>query len=78
VLLGGMAVGDVKRYCCSKWNRGIEAKGLDGSDRHLRKAIAYKAVQVLRRQDKRDELTRIGKRSGAVIWLSGSKGRDTW
>lgn len=46
----------------------IEAKGLDASDRHLRKAIAYKIVQVLRRMEKRGEISRIGKRQGAVVW----------
>jgi hypothetical protein len=46
----------------------IEAKGLDASDRHLRKAIAYKLVQVLRRQEKRGEVGRAGKRAGTVIW----------
>ena len=46
----------------------IEAKGLDASDRHLRKAIAYKVVQVLRRQEKRGEVSRAGKQAGAVVW----------
>jgi hypothetical protein len=46
----------------------INAKGLDASDRHLRKAIAYKIVQVLRRIERRGEVSRAGKRTGAVIW----------
>lgn len=46
----------------------IDAKGLDASDRHLRKAIAYKVVQVLRRNERRGEIVRIGKRRGAVVW----------
>lgn len=46
----------------------IAAKGLDASDRHLRKAIAYKLVQVLRRQERRGEVNRSGKTSGAIIW----------
>ena len=44
----------------------IEAKGLDTSDRHLRKAIAYELVQVLRRQENRGEVVRAGKRQGAA------------
>ena len=46
----------------------IEAKGLDASDRHLRKAVAYKLEQVLRRQEKRGEVSRVGMRQGAVVW----------
>ena len=46
----------------------IAAKGLDGGDRHLRKAIAYKLVQVLRRWEKQRVVKRIGKDKGAVVW----------
>ncbi len=45
----------------------IYGKGLDASDRHLRKAIAYKIVQVLRRQEKRGQIGRTGKRQGAIV-----------
>jgi hypothetical protein len=48
--------------------RVIGAKWLDASDRHLRKTIAYKVVQVLRRQEKRGEITRSGKRHRPGIW----------
>lgn len=46
----------------------IERNGLDASDRHLRKAIACKVVQVLRRQETRGEVSRIGNKQGVVIW----------
>ena len=46
----------------------IEAKGLDGQDRHLRKAIAYKIVQVTRRWEKQRKLMRVGKTGTAVMW----------
>ena len=46
----------------------IAAKGLDAGDRHLRKAIAYKAVQVLRRWEKERKIVRIGKERGALVW----------
>ncbi len=48
----------------------IERKGLDASDRHLRKAIAYKVVQVLRRQETWGEVSRTGNRQGAVMWAT--------
>jgi len=46
----------------------ITTKGLDASDRHLRKAIAYKCVQVLRRWERECRLCRTGKDGGAIIW----------
>jgi hypothetical protein len=46
----------------------IEAKGLDGSDRHLRKAISYKLIQVLRRWERERRIVRIGKVGTAVVW----------
>jgi hypothetical protein len=51
----------------------IEAKGLDASDRHLRKAVAYKIVQVLRRQERRGEVCRSGQMKGALIWRTASQ-----
>lgn len=46
----------------------IAAKGLDAGDRHLRKAIAYKAVQVLHRWEKERKVARVGKTGSAVVW----------
>lgn len=46
----------------------MQAKGLDGQDRHLRKAVAYKVVQVMRRWERERQVTRFGKAQGAVIW----------
>jgi hypothetical protein len=46
----------------------IAAKGLDGQDRHLRKAIAYKVVQHMRRLEREKKAARTGKKAGAVIW----------
>ena len=46
----------------------IAAKGLDGSDRHLRKALAYKIVQITRRWEKERKLKRVGKVGTAIMW----------
>ena len=46
----------------------IDAKGLDARDRHLRTSIAYRLVQVMRRQEKQRRVKRIGKRDGAIVW----------
>lgn len=46
----------------------IAAKGLDAGDRHLRKAIAYKAVQMLRRWERERKLVRTGKTGSAITW----------
>ncbi len=46
----------------------IAAKGLDTGDRHLRKAIAYKAVQLMRRWERERRVTRAGKQGAAVVW----------
>ena len=46
----------------------IAAKGLDSGDRHLRKAIAYKVVQVMRRWERERRVTRVGKDGAAVVW----------
>jgi hypothetical protein len=48
----------------------IAAKGLDSSDRHLRKAIAYKVVQIMRRMERQRKVVRKGKMDGAVIWAN--------
>ena len=47
----------------------IQSKGLDRDDKHLRKAIAYKVVQHMRRLEREKRITRIGKAGTAVIWL---------
>ena len=46
----------------------IVAKGMDSGDRHLRKAIAYKVVQVMRRWERERRVTRAGKEGAAVVW----------
>lgn len=46
----------------------IAAKGLDVKDRHLRKAIGYKAVQLLRRWEKVRQVTRVKKVGTAITW----------
>jgi len=50
----------------------IAAKGLDGQDRHLRKAIAYKVVNVMRRWERERKAGRVGKKAGAVVWKTKS------
>ena len=46
----------------------IVAKGLDSGDRHLRKAVAYKVVQVMRRWERERRVARAGKEGAAVVW----------
>ncbi len=47
----------------------IAHKGFPGADRHLRTSIAYKIVQALRMQEKRNgPVKRDGKSAGAVVW----------
>ncbi len=46
----------------------IAAKGLDIGDRHLRKAIAYKVVQMLRRWEAERKVLRTGKVGSALTW----------
>lgn len=47
----------------------IDCKGFDASDRHLRKAIAYRVVQALRLQEKRGgPIKRVGKNANVVVW----------
>jgi hypothetical protein len=46
----------------------LSEKGMDGGDRHLRKSIAYKVVQVLRRWERQGTVKRLGKDRGAVVW----------
>ena len=51
----------------------IQAKGLDQGDRHLRKAIAYKVVQHMRRLERERKVKRQGKNSGAVVWAAATE-----
>ncbi len=46
----------------------IDTKGLDGGDRHLRKAVAYKVIQVMRRWERERKAARAGKLGTAVVW----------
>ncbi len=47
----------------------IDCKGFDASDRHLRKAIAYRVVQALRLQEKRGgPIKRVGKNANVISW----------
>lgn len=46
----------------------IAVKGLDGDDRHLRKALAYKIVQITRRWERERKLRRVGKVGTSVMW----------
>jgi hypothetical protein len=46
----------------------IADKGLDTKDRHLRKAVAYKLVQMLRVWHKRRQIERVGKVGTAIVW----------
>ena len=49
----------------------IADKGLDTKDRHLRKAAAYKLVQMLRVWHKRRQIERVGKVGTAIVWRLG-------
>lgn len=47
----------------------IRKKGFDESDRHLKKAVAYRIVQALRLQEKRcGPIQRVGKAANVVLW----------
>lgn len=48
----------------------IASKGLDATDRHLRKAVAYKVVQVARRWERQGKVKRTGRDGNAVRWLN--------
>lgn len=48
----------------------IREKGLDGQDRHLRKAIAYKVVNIMRRWERERKVRRFGRLAGVVIWTN--------
>lgn len=47
----------------------IREKGFDETDRHLKKAVAYRIVQALRLQEKRrGPIRRTGKNANVVVW----------
>lgn len=47
----------------------IRKKGFDETDRHLRKAVAYRVVQALRMQEKRrGPIQRVEKVGNVVVW----------
>jgi hypothetical protein len=47
----------------------IAAKRLDVKDRHLRKAVTYKVIQIIRNWEKRRLVERVGKQGTVVVWL---------
>ena len=46
----------------------IAAKGLDTTDKRLRKAVTYKLVQLLRQWEKKRKVERVGKVGPAIVW----------
>ena len=46
----------------------IAAKGLDVTDRHLRKAVTYKIIQIVRQWEKRGKVGRVGKVGAVLVW----------
>ena len=46
----------------------IRAKGLDERDSVLRRAINYRIIQVMLRQEMRGRITGAGKRKGLRVW----------
>jgi hypothetical protein len=46
----------------------IEAMGLDGQDRHLRHAVAYKVIQIMRRWERERKVQRVGKVAAVLMW----------
>jgi hypothetical protein len=50
----------------------IRAKGMDESDRVLRKAIGFRIVQAMLRQELQRRVIRAGKRKGVRVWFSAN------
>ncbi len=50
----------------------IRAKGMDEGDKILRKAIGFRIVQAMLRQEMRGHVTRGKKRKGVMIWHLGN------
>ena len=53
---------------CEAAAYAIKGEGLDGTDRHLRKAMAYKLVQIMQRWKLEKKVARNGRDGGAVVW----------
>jgi hypothetical protein len=53
----------------------IRARGMDEADSVLRKAIGYRVVQTMLRQEMRGQVAGAGKRKGARIWQFGARQR---
>jgi hypothetical protein len=47
----------------------VDTMGLDGQDRHLRHAVAYKVIQIMRRWERECKVKRVGKVGTAVVWV---------
>lgn len=47
----------------------IAAKGLNGQDRHLRHAVAYKIIQIMRRWERERKVKRTGKVAAVLLWV---------
>jgi hypothetical protein len=48
----------------------IRAKGIDENDSVLRKAIGFRVIQAMLRQEMRGHVTPTGKRRGVRVWVS--------
>ncbi|MBL8903897.1 MAG: hypothetical protein JNK83_11465 [Rhizobiales bacterium] len=46
----------------------IKEKNLDATDRYMRKAIAYRVCQVMRRWEKVRKVERVKKAGTAIVW----------
>ena len=46
----------------------IAVKGLNADDRHLRRSIGYKIVQIMRRWEKERKAVREKKVGMAIVW----------
>lgn len=44
------------------------AKGMDATDKHLRKAVTFKIVQVMRWWERSGKAKRVGKRGTVLVW----------
>lgn len=49
----------------------IAAKGLNAQDRHLRHAVAYKIIQIMRRWERERKVRRVGKVAAVIMWERG-------
>ena len=58
----GMTTRDLALYV-------VTAKGMDASDKVLKSAVAYRIVNVLRREDKQGRVQAGEKRKGVRVWI---------